>query len=540
MAKYLKPDCELGYVENNAEINYLKFNNLRHTVLGCMLGDFDNVGNYYVQPEIVKELISMPKNIVESVENIDICHGELKLDKYITFLVTFQADKAMLSLIEKLNYEANIKLNSGTYNNINEYVLDEVETSGVVNRNVIYARWNINQFPGMQHDVFNCDPEILEKYFGIVNRFKYLLKANTKFLEREAELEEIEAEYANNVFDILKRYPKLEAEVIKQLKQTIEQKKDFIRIDKPNFTKTLNEIIDKSIEENQKVLTAEEKIEFDKDVENTKNITNIKRADLLSTKTTELTEENNFVEIIDVENTFEDIATIAASFVAAKKREEERLVAPRVQTDKNEKNKLHDRLVTIGIIHVEVVQQVTEVQTAPVTATPAANTVATASSSSGGGGGSSSGGAKKGGKPAKKSGGKDKVKGKSDTNNSQASTNTNQQAEDSSLLRQSYRRRHRDETAVTPANAQEVRSNVIDILSSVTEGVVATEQDVDTVRDSANNVSVQETAIVQTEVVVATEENTVVVAQQTAVLTTGQTNVALEEQSVEEEFESTI
>ena len=34
MAQYLKPDCELGYVEDSAEIAYLKFNNLRHSILG--------------------------------------------------------------------------------------------------------------------------------------------------------------------------------------------------------------------------------------------------------------------------------------------------------------------------------------------------------------------------------------------------------------------------------------------------------------------------------------------------------------------------
>ena len=40
MAQYLKPDTELGYIEDNADIECLKMNNLRHVILGCMLGDF--------------------------------------------------------------------------------------------------------------------------------------------------------------------------------------------------------------------------------------------------------------------------------------------------------------------------------------------------------------------------------------------------------------------------------------------------------------------------------------------------------------------
>ena len=57
MAQYLKQDSELGYIVDNADIEYSKFNNLRHVVLGCMLGDFDETGAYVVEKEIIQELI---------------------------------------------------------------------------------------------------------------------------------------------------------------------------------------------------------------------------------------------------------------------------------------------------------------------------------------------------------------------------------------------------------------------------------------------------------------------------------------------------
>ena len=138
MSQYVKNDCEQGFVTDNAEIESLKFNNLRHTILGCMLGDFDVEGNYVVDPVIVNELIAMPKYIVDTVDNIDVCSSVIKLDKQITFFVTYEGEHAVLTLAEKVNFQANFKSNSGLFSNINEYVLDTFETSGVVDKNAVY------------------------------------------------------------------------------------------------------------------------------------------------------------------------------------------------------------------------------------------------------------------------------------------------------------------------------------------------------------------------------------------------------------------
>ena len=67
MAQYLKQDSELGYIEDVAEIEHLKFNNLRHTILGCMLGNYDETGAYVVSPEIVEELVE--KTIKATLDN---------------------------------------------------------------------------------------------------------------------------------------------------------------------------------------------------------------------------------------------------------------------------------------------------------------------------------------------------------------------------------------------------------------------------------------------------------------------------------------
>lgn len=294
MAKYLKQDSDLGYVEDSAEIEYLKFNNLRHTILGYMWGDFNSEGEYVISPDIQRELIAMKKYVVDTIDNIDICYSNIKFDKQITFMVTLEGNRATLSLVEKISFEANNKLNSGTYSNINEYILDEVETSGVVDKNALYRRWNISVVPGEILDVFHMDEDALAVYAGLTKRFKYLIKANEIFLNNEEKLEEIEAEYSVNLLAIIEHYPKLKKIVDAELKSTLTEKKDFIRIDRPNFAKTVNEIIEKVIENNINVLDEEEKKEFEAEKHNVQVEHNIKVQDTIEykTETIEVNEEH--------------------------------------------------------------------------------------------------------------------------------------------------------------------------------------------------------------------------------------------------------
>lgn len=355
MAQYLKPDCELGYIEDSAEIEKLKIDNSRHTILGCMLGDFDETGVYVVDPEIVKELIEMPKFIVETMDNIEICKSCLKLDKHISFMVTFEGNKASLILVEKLSYEANFAINSGTYSNINEYVLDVVETSGEINRNAIYMRWNIGNFDGDVLDIFNCDPEVLAKYFGIVNRFKYLLHANKILLDKEEAIEEAESSYTNEIFEILKRYPKLNAEVMAQINQTLEEKKNAISLNKPNFAKTFNELLENCIAHNLGVLTEDQLRDFLAEKRNAEVNLNIRRGEVFETEMVNALENgsvNNSPRIIrfkvDEAYTVRTVTELAEEFVSANKKIEERKRNYH-QDPTTEKGKLIDALIAAGV-----------------------------------------------------------------------------------------------------------------------------------------------------------------------------------------------
>ena len=355
MAQYLKPDSELGYVEDSAQIGFLKFNNLRHSILDCMLGDFNEVGDYIVSPGIVAELIAMEKYIVQTYDNIELCKGVLKLDRQIAFMVTFEGNKATLSLVEKMNYEANFSINGGTYSNINEFVLDSIETSGEINRNVVYDRWNISPFGGQVVDIFNCDDSVLEKYFGIVNRFKYLLDANKILLDKEEELEEIEAGYTNEMFEILKRYPKFETVVLGTIKQTLIEKKDAVSAKKPFFAKTFNEVLENAIEQNLNSLEEKEKKQFETEKHNAVLNLNIKREDAIEVEqqmNEELGDKESAPKIYALKtfqnNDSKTVAELGEDFVSSHKTVLER-ISKKHETENLSSNSEKDKLLTMLI-----------------------------------------------------------------------------------------------------------------------------------------------------------------------------------------------
>ncbi len=373
MARYKLNGSLNGYIENPIEIEQAKFNNFRHVVLGCMLGDFDEVGEYIVDKEIEKELIAMPKFLVEKIDNIEIFQGELILDKPITFAITFENDKATLSLLEKINFEANFKLNSGIYSNINEYVLDAITTSGEIDRNLVYRKWHISDFGGKQLNILDCDEATLQKYFGLVRRFKYLVKANTELLKKEDLIETLEAEYTDNILEILNRYPSLKSGVEADIKKAFIEHNESLQINKPNFVKTLNEVIDNSINSNLSNLDEKARQEFTEErLSVLKNLT-INEFDLMKLNKNKVRYFidgrfiDSFVNVVPVDNN-QNLQDIIAEFSNVKKLVAEKIHKRNIVLNENLNStfgKVISAIETItGLnLYTKIVQETKETKT---------------------------------------------------------------------------------------------------------------------------------------------------------------------------------
>ncbi len=320
MAEYIKNDSEQGVVQDSVEIEFLKFKNMRHSVVGCMMGDFDAKGKYVIKPEIANELIAMKKYIVESFDNIDICNSQLKLDRQLTFFATVDGDQATLSLVEKLNHQANFKLNGGVYSDIIEFELDRVEVSGEINKNVLYKKWNIGEFGGQALDVFNMDEATLAQFANIVNRFKYVMKANEKLLKDEEEIEEIEAQFGCDMLRIVSHYPELHAKVKADIKAFFKDKKDFVRTDKPNFARTVNEIILQTIENNMDALPLQETQEFLAEKRNAELRYNTEMRDKVSVETKQEYVDGQLTETRQIKTNYSaSVSDVAKDLVLAQK-----------------------------------------------------------------------------------------------------------------------------------------------------------------------------------------------------------------------------
>lgn len=356
MRKYLKPDSELGYVDNHIDIEYLQFSNLRHTVLGFMLGDFDEHGIYVVDDRICNELIAMKKFVIDNIDNTFVCRSVLKLDTHISFLVTLDNDLATLSLAEKINFEANHKANAGTYSNINEYILDQVEVKGDIKKEDIFKRWNIHEDDGNSLDVFNMDDETVSQFFGIVNRFKYLMAANIQFLEKEEELEAVETEYFIQTSEVLKHYPELQQVIQQSISETLKEKQQFIQLDKPNFTKTLNEVLNQSIEANINILQEDQRADFLKEKEQVTNVYNINSRDVMNIDKTDIRVDSAEIELsknitdkdkLDIQDFVKESNSITRLSVDLLERPAEEIAKAYVQARKSAEERKREEVVAV-------------------------------------------------------------------------------------------------------------------------------------------------------------------------------------------------
>ena len=259
--KFIKFDSEKGYLDNKDDINYFATNQMRKIAFGKMLGDFDENGLYVVKEKIVEELIKMPKVIVEIVEGADLIRSKVKADTFFHFILTVEDNKASLKLLEKINYQSNRNFNSGTYSNINEYVLDEVIVPDKdFDRNALYEKYNIaTENDGEVLSIFDMDELTLALYFNIIEKIKINYLVQNALMLKEKELENIEADYFEAVLNMFEEFRDFGDKVTNSVKQNLAEKHSFVIVSKPFFQHAINEIMDSYIERYLQELSSEEK-----------------------------------------------------------------------------------------------------------------------------------------------------------------------------------------------------------------------------------------------------------------------------------------
>lgn len=248
--KFVKLDCEKGYLDNKDDINYYATTLMRKVAFGKMLGDFDENGLYVINSKIVEELIKMPKVIVEVLEEADLIRSKVKADAFFHFIITIEDNKASFKLLEKIPYQSNRDFNSGVYSNINEYVLDEVIIPDKdFNRNALYEKYNIStEDDGEVLSIFDMDELSLALYYNIIEKLKIDYLVQNELMLKEKELENIEADYFEEILALFDEYKEFGNSVITSVKSDLAEKHSFVIASKPFFQRTVNEIMDSYID----------------------------------------------------------------------------------------------------------------------------------------------------------------------------------------------------------------------------------------------------------------------------------------------------
>lgn len=259
--KYFKFDSELGYLEDKDDINYFSTIQMRKVAFGKMLGDFDENGLYVINQKIVDELIKMPKVIVEIIEGSDLIRSKVKADTFFHFILTIEDNKAVFKLLEKIPHQSNKDFNSGSYSDINEYILDEVIIPDKdFNRNALYEKYNIaTENDGDVLSIFDMDELSIALYYNLIEKIKVDYLVENALILKEKELEAIEADYFEQILTVLEEFKEFGGKVIDGVKKDLAEKHTFVIISKPFFQQTVNEIVDSYIDLYLQDLSPEQK-----------------------------------------------------------------------------------------------------------------------------------------------------------------------------------------------------------------------------------------------------------------------------------------
>lgn len=249
--KFIKFDSELGYLEDKDDINYFATSQMRKVAFGKMLGDFDENGLYVINKKIVEELIKMPKVVVEMVEDADLIRSTIKADAFFHFILIVEDNKASFKLLEKINYQSNRDLNSGSYSNINEYVLDEVIVPDKdFDRNVLYQKYNIStDNNGEALSIFDMDELSIALYYNLIEKLKTNYLVQNELILKEKDIESIEADYFEDMLSVLGEFDEFGQKVKTAVQGDLAEKHTFMIISRPFFQKAINEVLDSYIEQ---------------------------------------------------------------------------------------------------------------------------------------------------------------------------------------------------------------------------------------------------------------------------------------------------
>lgn len=261
---YKRIDSESGLIKKDTEKNHYVVLQKEQIIRNMLLGEYDSTGNYIVNPEIINELVAMPKYFVEEYDSIYLVKGTYKADKFFYFSVSFGENTATLNLLEKINFGSNLKPDIASYSNIITTKLLSVEIDNPhENLDEVYKKFNISKEPADKiKDFSELSDEERAALVNLLYKVKFNYVRNTLWLKKEKERELSEAEYFDSVVNLLYNLPEFGTSVLLDLDKEFVTKKDLIKFENLFFFLSINDMLNAFIEKNKNKINEKDYLEF--------------------------------------------------------------------------------------------------------------------------------------------------------------------------------------------------------------------------------------------------------------------------------------
>ena len=171
---YKRVDIDGGVVTDSSEAAYYKAVQVNDVIDNCLLGDFDEKGNYVVSPVIVEQLFKMKKVYVSTFEKSVFVESVREFDGYgkINFRLKWTTNNkgqkvVILELLEDIN-----RVN-GYFQNTNHVALLGISIDDTISTSAIYKYFNVVDKADDGSDDEGAERENNKDIIDILNRIAY-------------------------------------------------------------------------------------------------------------------------------------------------------------------------------------------------------------------------------------------------------------------------------------------------------------------------------------------------------------------------------
>lgn len=239
--KYRRQDVEGGYIYDKQDIDYFRTTQRNDVIDNSLLGDFNMVGSYVINNNLITELIKMKKIFTDSYSKAIFCESLKKFDgesyKFRLNIISNSPSKGKVTASLELLEE--ISRTNGYYKNTNSVMIDSKvfpDTKDVDSK--IFKTYNI-----LNKDSITGDAKIENdfEFPNIIRRRSTLKQLKEMGLNINAR---VEKELFEKRIEVLKSSPKC-APLLEEFNRQIFHVKDrFLDKNSKQYYRHLNQVLD--------------------------------------------------------------------------------------------------------------------------------------------------------------------------------------------------------------------------------------------------------------------------------------------------------